>query len=72
MNTNAAALAAEIPPYFARTLRMGLTAQDAMTAAVLLWKQDEASDFDRRWNITHILADALTGTYDEFRAEAAR
>jgi hypothetical protein len=59
MNTTTSDFAAEIAPYFARTLRMGLNQADALEAAALLWKDDTDRDFSRRIGMTDHLAAAM-------------
>lgn len=74
METNtatAAKFADMIRPYFDRIANEGLSAEDHLAAAVLLWKEQEDKDFSHRLTQSHILTDALAGTYDEFRAERA-
>lgn len=65
MNTTTSTFAAEIAPYFTKNLADGLSATDALDAAVLQWKADEDAAFARRLGMAHLFA----GTYDEFRAE---
>jgi hypothetical protein len=58
-----AALAALVMPH--------LSSDWNLEAAVALAEQTEREAFERRIFNTDLLAGALAGTYDEFRAEAA-
>ena len=61
-----------IRPHFDRIGNDGLSAQDRVVAAAQIAKVHEERETMRRYNMLHVFADALSGTYEEFRSEAAR
>ena len=68
MQTAAAALAEMIRPHLA-----GHELTEAnLTAAVVAAQYQSGTDLERRLRVKEALTAALMGTYDEFRAEAAR
>ena len=70
MTTKPAFTAADVAA-LAELVRPHLSADWNLECAVALAEQTEKAAFERRIFHTDLLAGALSGTFDEFRAEAA-
>lgn len=70
MNTTQTFTTADVAA-LAELIRPHLSDDWSLEAAVALAEQTEREAFERRIFNTDLLAGALSGTYDEFRAEAA-